>query len=157
MSGMRPETRERYEKIYKLYLSGKSKKEIAEDYHYAYSTIDRAMREHGVTFSHGNFAEHKDEIIAMYKSGRTYQEIAEVTGLNESTISRNLRHMMFKKDKEEHRQKRDKKERAQEVFRAAAGQEEEEIVPRQYAKDWRRERHIMIDGKMYTDITDWFM
>lgn len=109
MSGMRPETRERYEKIYKLYLSGKSKKEIAEGYHYAYSTIDRAMREHGVTFSHGSFAEHRDEILKMYKNGGTYQEIAEATGLNESTISRNLRHMLLKKDKEEHRHRRDKK------------------------------------------------
>lgn len=157
MSGMRPETKERYEEIYKLYLSGKSKKEIAEDHHCAYSTIDRAMRVHGVTFSHGSFADHKDEILAMYKSGRTYQEIAEATGLNESTISRNLRYMLFTKDKEEHRQKRDKKERAPEVFRAAAEREEEEIVPRVYAKDWRQERHIVINGKKYTDITDWFM
>lgn len=156
---MRQETKERYEEIYKLYLAGKSKKEIAEDHHYAYSTIDRAMREHGVTFSRDNFAEHKDEILAMYKSGRTYQEIAEATGLNESTISRNLRHMLRTKDKEEHRRRRDKKERAREVFRAraAAEQEEEEIVPRQYAKDWRRERQIVANGKVYTDITDWFM
>lgn len=157
VSGMRQETKEKYEEIYKLYLAGKSKKEISIESHCAYSTIDRAMREHGVIFSRENFAKHKDEILAMYKSGRTYQEIAEATGLNESTISRNLRYILFAKDKEEHRRRRDKKERAQEAFRAAAEQEEEEIVPRQYAKNWRRERQIVANGKVYTDITDWFM
>lgn len=150
MSGMRKGTKEKYEEIYRLYLAGKSKKEISLESHCAYSTIDRALREHGATLSRGTFEEKKEEILEMYGSGMTYQEIAEETGLNQSTISRHLRYM-------ERGRASKRKKRQAEIHRETAEPPEEELEPKQYAKDWRQEREIVVNGKKYVDITDWFI
>lgn len=155
MSGMRQETRERYAEIYRLYLSGKSKKELSIECCCGYSTIDRALREYGGTYGRASFAERKEEILSMYHSGMTYSEIAEKTGFNESTVSRNLRYMVSAADKDRHR--RSKKKYKEQVFRAASGEEEPEIIPRRYAEERRQVRKIVIGGKCYQDITDWFM
>ena len=60
-----------------------------------------------------------------------------------------------KADKDRHR--RSKKKYKEQVFRAASGEEEQEIIPRRYAEERRQVRKIVIGGKCYQDITDWFM
>lgn len=153
MSGMRGETRKKYDRIARLFQEGMSRKEISLSLYVSVQTVERAIRLYGLGKEIHTFEEYREEIIEMYRQGMTHQEIAEETGLSQSTVSRNLRYMGIKRDKTRRRQK----ERKQEIFRAVAESKEEKPRPEQYARDTRQAKTVEIRGKRYQDVSDWYM
>ena len=152
MSGMRGETRKKYDRIARLFQEGMSRKEISLSLYVSVQTVERVIRMYGLGKEIHTFEEYREEIIEMYRQGMTHQEIAEETGLSQSTVSRNLRYMDIKRDKTRRPQ-----ERNQDIFRAVAESQEEQPRPEQYVRDTRQAKTVEIRGKRYQDVSDWYM
>ena len=146
MSGMRKETEKKYKEICRLFWAGKSLDEIAEEEHCSRATVDRAISTYGNIPKRDNFENHKEEAIEMFKAGKTYQEIADETGLFLSTIRRNFAEMGLRR------------RRGRRIKEMPEREKEPEIFPLQYTQNnIRRAERIVIRGKIYLDVSAWYL
>ncbi len=145
MSGMRKKTEEKYKEICRLFWEGMKIDEIAEKTHCSRSTVDRAISSCGHIPKRNVFADHKEAAVELFNRGKTYQEIADETGLFMSTVMRNFAKMGLCR-----KQRRKTDETAPE-------HEEPEIIPLQYADNTKKAEKIVIRGKVYRDVSAWYM
>lgn len=145
--------------ICRLSREGKTRKQIAEEMYCSISTVDRALHLYGDIPVRDNFEDHREKIVEMYQAGETLKRIAEETGISVSTINRHLLNMGLYRGKGwkpgqaqwaqrkpvSHREQRERKE------------ESEILTPRRYVDNTKRSVTVVIRGKVYQDVSAWYM
>lgn len=119
-----------------MYQDGKDKKEIEKATGYQIPTINRILSSAGI-IQKRYIRDCADEIIRMHREGKSAGEIAEKTGFSAANIriwmaQNGLYHPIRRKT------------------------EETEPVYREMAQDKRKLRRMVIRGKPYMDITDYY-
>lgn len=157
--GMQGKTDKKTEEICRLSREGKSRKQIAEEMYCSMSTVDRALHLYGDIPVRDNFEDHKEEIMEMYQAGETLKMIAEKTGISVSTINRHLLDMGMRRGSgwkpghEKQAQRKPMNHREQ----RDCDEESEILTPRRYADNRRRSVTVVIHGKVYQDVSAWYM
>lgn len=154
---MRKETEKMIKDICRLFREGKTRGQIAEEMHCSMSTVDRALHRYGDIPARDSFEDHREEIIEMYRAGETQKKIAEKTGVSKSTISRNLVRMGLCRGKGWKAGKGKQGQRNHMIHREQAECNEPELIPRQYADNIKRSEKVVIRGKIYQDVSAWYM
>ena len=155
---MKRET-EKIEKICRLYKEGKTRKQIAEEMNYSVSAIDRALHLYGDIPVRDSFEDHREEIMKMYQEGETLKRISEKTGISVSTINRHLLNMGMRRGsgwKPGHEKQAQRKPMSHREQRDC-DEESEILTPRRYADNTKRSTTVVIRGKVYQDVSAWYM
>lgn len=156
---MRKKNIARNEEICRLYRAGRTREQIAEEAYCSISTVDRVLRLSGDIKQRDSFEDHKETVMELYRAGSAQKEIAEKTGLSEQTISRNLRQMGMKRGKgwKAEPGKRGPRLPISHRERREYAGELELPIPRQYADNTKRAAKVEIRGKIYWDVSAWYM
>lgn len=148
-------TEKRDEKIRSLCRQGMRRCDIAKEMSCSVSVVDRALRSLEEGARRASFAKHKEEIIELYQKGIPVKEIAKKTGITENTINRNMRALGKGRGRGCNKGVKTGP-RGPQIHRATC--EEQEHVPIfMVAQEYRRARRIMVRGKMYLDVSDWYL
>lgn len=156
---MRNVTEKKIKEICRLYREGKTRKQITEEMYCSMSTVDRALHLYGDIPARDSFEDHRVEIMERYQSGETLKRISEETGISISTINRNLlamgmcRGKGWKSGKE---QREPRKPMAHREKRECV-EDQEILTPRRYADNTKRSTTVVIRGKVYQDVSAWYM
>ena len=156
---MRKETEERVKEICRLYREGKTRKQISEEMYCAMSTVDRALHLYGDVPARDSFADHREEIMEMYQNGETLKRISEETGISIGTINRNLLAMGMRRGKGWKSGKEQRVSRKSMSHREQRDRDEESeiLTPRRRVDNTKRSTKVVIRGKVYQDVSAWYM
>lgn len=122
------------------------------------STIDIAIRLFGEETRRDSFENHEAVILQMWRAGETLEKIAKETGISITTINRHLlakgmcRGSGWKPGQEKREPRKPMVHREQ-----VECIEGPELTPRQYADNTKRAEKVVIRGKVYQDVSAWYM
>lgn len=152
---MRENTEKRDEKIRSLRRQGMRRRDIAQEMLCSVSVVDRALRSLDEGMRRESFKKHKKEIIELYQKGIPVAEIAEKTGLHVNTINRNMRALGLGRGRGWNEGIKTGP-RGPQVHRATC--EEQEPAPLFIAPtEYRKAKRVVIRGKAYLDVSDWYL
>lgn len=128
-----------HEKIYKMYLDGMKKKEIAKKTGYSECYVDLLIRKmKGPTERRSMSDADRDKIIKLRGEGKTIREIACEIGFSMSAVQKYL------KEQEETEKEKEK-------------EPETEPVPLAMANRKPQARITYIKGKRYKDVSEFYL
>lgn len=150
---------ERIKEICRLYKDGQTRKQISEKMFCSMSTVDRALHLYGETPVRNSFEDHRKEIIEMYESGAALRQISEETGISIKTINRHLLKMGMHRGKgwKSGHEKQDSRQPMSHREKREDDGEQDMLMPRRYADNTRRAIRVVIRGKVYQDVSAWYM
>lgn len=129
--------KDNYEKIYKMYLEGMNKKEIAKKVGYSEGYVDLLIRKmKGSSERRVMSDDDKKKVIKFRKEGKTIKEIATEVGFSMSAVQKCLKdHEEIKEDK----------------------QPEEMLASFATADKKPQTRVAYINGKRYRDVSEFYL
>ncbi len=156
---MKKETKKKIEEICQLHRAGKTRKQIAEEMFCSMSTIDRALHMYGDIPTRDSFEDHREKIMEMYQSGETLKRIAKETGISITTINRHLLNMGLCRGKgwKSGQGKRGYRKPISHREQREHVEEQEILTPLRYVDNRKRVEIVEIRGKIYQDVSAWYM
>lgn len=106
-----------------------------------------------------NFEDHRGKIMEMYQNGESLRRISEETGISITTINRHLLDMGMRRGKGWKSSKGQQEQRKPMLHREQRDCDEEQTfpTPRRYADNTKRSVRVVIRGKVYQDVSAWYM
>lgn len=152
---MRENTEKRDDRIRALRRQGMSRRNIAVEMLCSVSVVDRALRSLEEGSKRASFEKHSEEIIELYEKGVPVAQIAEKTGLHENTINRNMRALGKGRGRGWNGGSKSCPHGPQ-VHREAC-EEPEPVQLFMAPVEYRKAKRVVIRGKAYLNVSDWYL